>query len=141
MKYVPTLFDVLDNAFDDAFANDSWFTRRNNLMKTDIHSKDGRYLIEVDLPGYTKEDIQLDLKNGYLTIAAHHDTTNEEKDEKGNIVRSERSFGSATRSFYVGEAVKTSDVSAKFENGVLTLSLPDTSNQQIETTSSPIAIE
>ena len=141
MKYVPTLFDVLDNAFNDAFANDSWFTRRNNLMKTDIHQKDGKYLIEVDLPGYSKDDIHLDLKNGYLTIAAHHDTNDQTKDEKGNVIRTERSFGSATRSLYVGEDVKTTDVTAKFENGVLTLTLPDTSNQQIETKSDPIAIE
>ena len=86
MKYVPTLFDVLDNAFNDAFANDSWFTRRNNLMKTDIHQKDGKYLIEVDLPGYSKDDIHLDLKNGYLTIAAHHDT-NDQTIKKGPLTR------------------------------------------------------
>lgn len=141
MKYVPTLFDVLDNAFDDAFANDSWFTKRNNLMKTDVHQKDGQYLVEVDLPGYAKDDIHLDLKNGYLTISAHHNTTNEEKDAKGNVVRCERSFGSASRSFYVGDEVQPSDVHAKFENGVLTLSVPDKAAAKIETKETPITIE
>ena len=93
-------------------------------MKTDVHEKDGSYILDIDLPGYKKEDVNIELDKGYLTISAKHEVSDEEKDSKGNIIRQERSFGSCSRSFYVGDQIKPETISAKFENGVLKLNVP-----------------
>ena len=79
---------------------------------------------DIDLPGYKKEDVNIELDKGYLTISAKHEVSDEEKDSKGNIIRQERSFGSCSRSFYVGDQIKPETISAKFENGVLKLNVP-----------------
>ena len=117
-----------NNLFDDMFS-DPFFTRSYDhtsaqIMKTDIHEKDGNYLVEMELPGYTKEDIKADLKDGYLTISAHKDMTKEEKDAKGNCIRKERYTGTCNRSFYVGEQVTQDDIHAAFKDGVLSLQVP-----------------
>ena len=104
----------------------------DGLMKTDIHEKDGYYTLDIEVPGYKKEDVSMELSNGYLTIKAKHNTSEEEKDAKGNLVRSERSFGSCSRSFYVGENIKGDDIKAKFDNGMLSVSLPSAEQKQIE---------
>lgn len=93
-------------------------------MKTDIHDKDGNYIIEMELPGYAKEDIKADLKDGYLTITASKNETKEEKDAKGNCIRKERYTGTCNRSFYVGEQVTQDDIHAAFKDGVLSLQVP-----------------
>lgn len=129
MKLLPNLFN---DTFDDFF-NDSFFTRSNSVMKTDIHEADGNYLFNMELPGYNKEDIQLELKDGYLNISATHDSENEEKDNKGNIIRKERYSGSCSRSFYVGDAIHEDDIKAKFENGELKITIPKKDTQNIET--------
>ena len=80
--------------------------------------------MKIDLPGFKKEDLKLQLKDGYLNISASHNENKDEKDKSGKIVRQERYTGSMQRSFYVGEDVKQSDIAAKFENGVLALTVP-----------------
>ena len=116
------------NLFDEMF-NDPFFTRpfehsSTQIMKTDIHDKDGHYMIEMELPGYAKEDIKADLKDGYLTITASKNETKEEKDAKGNCIRKERYTGTCNRSFYVGEQVTQDDIHAAFKDGVLSLKVP-----------------
>ena len=124
MKLVPNRYDVFDDAFDAMF-NDPFFKpSSNNLMKTDIHENEKSYVLDVELPGYKKEEINLDYSDGYLSIAASHETNDEEKDNKGNLIRSERSFGSAKRSFYVGDAFNKDEIKANFDNGILTITVP-----------------
>ncbi|MBP3891055.1 MAG: Hsp20/alpha crystallin family protein [Solobacterium sp.] len=126
MKYVPEKRNRLfDDMFDDMFRGPSFgLPMTNNLMKTDIRTKDGNYLLDIDLPGYKKEDITISLYNGNLTVSASHNDSQEEKDAKGNIVRQERYSGSCSRTFYVGEGIKETDVKASYENGILTLEVP-----------------
>ena len=101
------------------------------LMKTDIHENEDDYELDIDLPGFKKEDINLSLENGYLVIEAGKSL---EKEKKGKAIRKERYEGSMQRSFYVGEDVKEEDIKAKFEDGVLKLTVPKkekTSEEQI----------
>ncbi len=116
-------------AFFDDFFRDDFFGNMGNkelsMMKTDIKHEDGKYKLEVELPGYNKEDITAELKDGNLTISAVTKTEDEKKDEKGNYLRRERYFGSCKRSFYVGKDVTENDINAGFENGVLKLEFPD----------------
>ena len=116
---------LFDNMFDDFF-KDPFFTRNNSVkvMKTDIQEKDDKYILDMDLPGYDKEDIKAQLKDGYLTITAQKNTSNEDKDEKGNYIRRERYCGKCSRSFYVGDSIKEEDIKANFNNGILQLSFP-----------------
>ena len=129
MKLVPRNnnlgFSLFDNMFDDMF-RDSFFTSSNTtkLMKTDIQEKDDKYILDMDLPGYDKEDIKAQLKDGYLTITAQKNTSNEDKDEKGNYIRRERYCGKCSRSFYVGDSIKEEDIKASFNNGILELTFP-----------------
>ena len=127
MRYLPRNNDLFSDLFDDFFP-----IARNTVMKTDIHENDGYYTLDIELPGYKKENISLDINDGYLTIVAKNEISNEEKDAKGEIIRSERSFGSCSRSFYVGDEVKGSDIKAKFDNGVLELSVPNKDEKQVE---------
>ena len=95
-----------------------------NVMKTDVREHDGGYEVDIDLPGFKKEEISLSLENGYLSVNAAKGLDKDEKDKKGKLIRQERYAGSMTRSFYVGEAITEQEVKAKFENGVLQLSIP-----------------
>ena len=92
-------------------------------MKTDIKENKDSYAIVVDLPGYDKDNIKIEVEDGYLTVHAATNNETEEKEE-GKFVRKERYFGECSRSFYVGEAVETDDVKATFKNGILTLEIP-----------------
>ena len=129
MKLVPRNnnlgFSLFDNMFDDMF-RDPFFTSSNTtkLMKTDIQEKDDKYILDMDLPGYDKEDIKAQLKDGYLTISAQKNTSNDEKDEEGNYIRRERYCGTCSRSFYVGDSIKEEDIKASFNNGILELTFP-----------------
>ena len=129
MKLVPRNnnlgFSLFDNMFDDMF-RDPFFTNSNNtkLMKTDIQEKDNNYILDMDLPGYEKEDIKAQLKDGYLTITPQKNTSNDDKDEKGNYIRRERYCGKCSRSFYVGDGIKEEDIKANFKNGILQLTFP-----------------
>lgn len=113
-----------NNVFDDFF-NTPFFTRtESNMMKTDIKEHDNCYDLTIDLPGVKKDDIKAELNDGYLTISAASDTSKDEKDDNGKYICRERYSGSYSRSFYVGDAVTEQDISAKFENGTLKLTVP-----------------
>ncbi len=115
-----TLFDdMFDNFFTPAFGYSG-----TNLMKADIRAKDGNYFLDIEVPGYKKEDLKISLFNGNLTISAEHSETQEEKDAKGNIIRQERYSGSASRTFYVGDAITDKDIKASYVDGILTLEFP-----------------
>ncbi len=137
MKLVPRNnnlgFSLFDNMFDDMF-RDPFFTNSNNtkLMKTDIQEKDNNYILDMDLPGYEKEDIKAQLKDGYLTITAQKNTSNDDKDEEGNYIRRERYCGKCSRSFYVGDSIKEEDIKANFNNGILELTFPKEVEQKAE---------
>ena len=96
----------------------------NNVMKTDVKETDTGYEVDIDLPGFKKDEINAQLDNGYLTISAAKGLDKDEKDKKGKYIRKERYAGAMSRSFYVGEGVTQDDVHAKFEDGILRLSLP-----------------
>ena len=125
------------NLFDtfDSFARD--FFRRSNTdlpaFRTDIRDSGDSYLLEAELPGFKKEDISLDLKEGILTITASHSETSEETDDKGSYIRRERKYGSFQRSFDV-TGIETSGITAAYENGVLAVSLPKAKPVEPETT-------
>lgn len=116
-------FGLFDDFFDDPFFN-SKKERKNELMimQTDIQDKDGKYLISVDLPGYDKENIDVELENGYLTISAN--TVKENTVDEEGYIKRERYSGNCRRTFYVGENVSEDDIKAKFENGTLKISVP-----------------
>ena len=95
-----------------------------NIMKTDVREHDDGYEVDIDLPGFKKDEISLSLENGYLSVNAAKGLDKDEKDKKGKLIRQERYAGSMTRSFYVGEAITEQEIKAKFENGVLQLSIP-----------------
>lgn len=117
---------LMPKIFDDDFFRDDFFDRKDrmnfNLMKTDIREDDKSYLLEVDLPGYSKDDIKIDITDGYLTINAK--VEKEDKEDNKNYVRRERFTGEVSRSFYVGEDIKEDEVKASFKNGILTLEVP-----------------
>ena len=134
---MPSIFG--ENLFDDfmdgfAFPTANWNYAKNtaNVMKTDIKENDKGYELDVDLPGYKKEDVKAELKDGYLTISASNVNTKEEKDEDGKYIRKERYTGSVSRSFYVGKYVTEEDIHAKFENGILKLSVPKVDAPKVE---------
>ena len=95
-----------------------------NMMKTDVKETEKGYEVAVDLPGFKKDEIQLELNDGYLTISAEKSLDKEEKDKKDKYIRRERYAGSMSRTFYVGESVTENDIHAKYENGILTLDVP-----------------
>ncbi|WP_455056067.1 Hsp20/alpha crystallin family protein, partial [Merdimonas faecis] len=111
-----------------------------NMMKTDIREHDEGYELDVDLPGFKKDEINVQLDNGYLTISAAKGLDKDEQDKKGKYIRKERYAGTMQRSFYVGDAVTQEDVKAKFEDGILKLSLPKKNAKAVEANNS-IAIE
>ena len=112
-------FDFIGDMFKDPFfTNDE-----NKIMKTDIKEKKDKYVIDIDLPGYEKENIKMSIEDGYLTINATIDTNKDEKEE-GKFVRKERYMGSCSRSFYVGDEVECEDIKASFKNGTLRIEVP-----------------
>ena len=96
----------------------------DRVMKTDVHEHDDHYEVDIDLPGFSKDEINLELKDGYLTVSAAKGLDKDETSKKGKLIRQERYAGAMQRSFYVGDSVKVEDVKAKFEDGVLRLSIP-----------------
>lgn len=111
------------DAFND-FDNDFFGSKMPlNNCRTDIRDDGDKYVMESELPGFDKEDIKLDINGSQLTIAAEHTAKNDEKDDKGNYIRRERTFGSYKRSFNIGD-VNTDAVSAEYKNGILTIELP-----------------
>ena len=105
--------------------------RASKVMKTDVREHDDNYELVVDLPGFKKEEINLTLDDGYLSISATKGLNKEEKDKEGKLIRQERYSGSMQRSFYVGDNLTEEDIKAKFENGVLKLNIPKTNAQKL----------
>ena len=147
---MPSIFG--ENLFDDdwmnfAFDRDFW-GRKNplygknakNIMKTDIREHDEGYELDVALPGFKKDEISVELDDGYLTISAAKGLDKDEQDKKGKYIRRERYAGAMQRSFYVGDAVTQEDIKAKFEDGILKLSIPKKDAKAVETKKT-IAIE
>ena len=113
-------FDLFDEMFRDPFFEGS----ESKVMKTDIKEKKDKYLIDIDLPGYEKEDIKMEISDGYLTVHASVNKEVDNEKEKGKYVRRERYVGECSRSFYVGENVSEDEIKAKFKNGTLTIEVP-----------------
>ena len=148
---MPSIFG--ENLFDDFFgpdfdmfpaltgrSNPLYGKHAKNLMKTDVRETEGGYEVDIDLPGFKKDEVNLTLEDGYLTISAAKGLDKDEKDKKGKYIRQERYAGTCSRSFYVGEGVEPTDVSAKFEDGILKVSLPKREQKQLPK-SNLIAIE
>ena len=115
MDLIPSKF-YLDDIFDDFLT-----TKKGNDMKCDIYEKDNKYYIELDAPGFDKKDINIEVKDGYLTVKAHK--KEDSKDEKKNYIRKERYYGEYSRSFALGD-VDIDNIDAKFENGILNITVP-----------------
>ena len=111
-----------------------------NMMQTDVKESDKGFELDISLPGFKKEDIKAELKEGYLTINAEHVQEKDEKEE-GKYIRKERYTGHCSRSFYVGEEIGENDIKAKFENGVLTLNIPKKEPEKKVEEKKMIAIE
>lgn len=127
--------DVLDDPFDLAglrsVRNALYGKHAKAIMKTDVRETDNGYEVDVDLPGFKKDEVKVDLKDGYLTISAAKGLDKDEQNKKGRYIRQERYAGQCSRSFYVGDAVKPEDVKAHFEDGILKLTLPKAARQQL----------
>ena len=129
---MPSVFrdNFVDNFFDDMFqfpfGFGSDFERSAKLpgMNVDVQEFDDKYQMDLELPGYNKEDIKADLKDGYLTISANHTDESGDKDSDGKYIRRERYYGQCERSFYVGEHIMQEDIHASFKNGVLQIEVP-----------------
>ena len=140
-----------ENLFDD-FMNDFrlpafpdvdkelYGKHAKNLMKTDVKETENAYEIDIDLPGFKKDEIQMELKDGVLTVSAAKGLDKDEEDKKGKYIRKERYAGAMQRSFYVGENLTQEDIKAKYENGILRLSVPKKEAKPVETKKT-IAIE
>ena len=137
---LPSIFgeNWFDEFFDDNFGMVPMWNGRNplygkhakNLMKTDVRETEDTYEVDIDLPGFKKDEISVDLEDGYLTIRAAKGLDKDEKDKKGKYIRQERYAGACSRSFYVGD-VKPEDVSAKYEDGILKLSMPKQAKKEL----------
>ena len=141
---MPSIFG--ESLFDDDF--DDWFDFRmpqfpdvdkvlygrhaKNIMKTDVKENGDKYEVSVDLPGFDKDNVKVELKNGYLTISAEKGLDKEDKNEDRKYLRKERYEGSMSRSFYVGEETAEEDVKARFEDGVLKLAFPKEQPKKVE---------
>ena len=147
---MPSIFgeNLFDEFFDDDFPmipmrsirNPLYGKNAKNLMKTDVRETDNTYELDVDLPGFKKDEVQLDLKDGYLTISAATGLDKDQEDKKGKYIRQERYAGACSRSFFMGEEIEPRDVSAKFEDGILRVSLPKRVKKELPRNST-IAIE
>ena len=127
---LPSIFG--ENLFDDFFGDDFGMfpVHAKNLMKTDVRETEDSYELDVDLPGFKKDEIKVDLKDGYLTIQASKGLDKDQQDKKGKYIRQERYVGACSRSFYVGD-VEPRDISAKYEDGILKLSMPKQAKRQL----------
>ena len=119
----------------DSFFNDPFFERKstniNSVMKTDIKEKDGNYVLDIDMPGYEKQDIKISLENNYVTVTASKNESQEDSKD-GEYIYKERYIGQCSRSYYVGKNVREEDIKASFKNGTLTLIVPNKNQEKVE---------
>jgi len=134
-------YNLWDELFNDPFLRSPFSSEKSSFMQTDIVENDNQYLLYIELPGFKKEDIHAELKNGYLTISATKNESKDEKDEQGNYIRRERFSGSCQRSYYIGEQVRQEDIGAKFKDGILEMSVPKEQPKAIEENKQNIPIE
>ena len=136
---------LMPSIFGENLFNDDWMDfgfpevdkalygkHANNVMKTDVKETDTGYEVDIDLPGFKKDEINAQLDNGYLTISAAKGLDKDEKDKKGKYIRKERYAGAMSRSFYVGEGITQEDIKAKYEDGMLRLSVPRKEAKAVE---------
>ena len=136
---------LMPSIFGENLFNDDWMDfgfpevdkalygkHANNVMKTDVKETDTGYEVDIDLPEFKKDEINAQLDNGYLTISAAKGHDKDEKDKKGKYIRKERYAGAMSRSFYVGEGVTQEDIKAKYEDGILRLSVPKKEAKAVE---------
>ena len=129
---LPSIFggNLFDEFFDDSFdrtffggRNPLYGKREKNLMKTDVREVENHYEVDIDLPGFKKDEVNVELQDGYLTVSASKGPDKDQKDKEGRYIRQERYSGTCSRTFYVGD-LKKEDISAKYEDGILRLTLP-----------------
>lgn len=137
---LPSLFgeSLFDRFFDDSLEKEFFGTHNplygkhaKNLMKTDVKDVNDHYEVAVDLPGFQKDKVNVELENGYLTISAAKGLDKDQKDDEGHYIRQERYSGSCSRSFYVGD-IQPEDIHAKYEDGILKLTLPKADQKAME---------
>ena len=148
---MPSIFG--ENLFDDDWMNfpfnDEFWGKKNplygkhaqNMMKTDIRETDGSYELDVDLPGFKKDEIQVQLKDGYLTVSAAKGLDEDDEDKKGHYIRRERYAGACERSFYVGEEVTQEDIKGEYKHGILKLFVPKKEAKPVSNDPKYITIE
>ena len=138
---MPSIFG--EDLFNDDFMNGFKFPdvdkvlygkHASNVMKTDVRETESGYEVDIDLPGFKKDEINVQLDNGYLSISAAKGLDKEEKNKEGKYIRKERYAGAMSRSFYVGDALTQEDIKAKYESGILRLSIPKKEAKQVEAT-------
>ena len=143
---MPSIFG--ENLFNDVWMNFGfpevekalYGKHASHEMKTDVRETDSGYEVDIDLPGFKKDEINIQLDNGYLSISAAKGLDKDEQDKEGKYIRKERYAGSMSRSFYVGNAITQDDIKAKYESGILRLSVPKKAAEEIES-AKRIAIE
>ena len=136
---------LMPSIFGENLFNDDWMDfgfpeidkalygkHAGHVMKTDVKETDAGYEVDIDLPGFKKDEISAKLENGYLTISAAKGLDKDEQDKNGKYIRKERYAGSMSRSFYVGEGVTQDDIKAKYEDGILRLVVPKKDNKAVE---------
>ncbi len=121
-------FDLLD----DMFMNSFFDRNESRIMKTDIKEKGDKYIIDIDLPGYDKENIEVEIENGYLKVVAKMNKNIDKSDNQEKYIHKERFYGECSRSFYVGDNIKEEDIKAGFKNGILSLVFPKEQQKQLE---------
>lgn len=133
----PSIFG--ENLFDDwmdfsfpSIDKALYGNRLQNVMKTDVKETENGYELDIDLPGFKKDEVNAQLENGYLKIEAAKNVNNDEKDQNGKYIRRERYAGTMSRSFYVGDAVSQEEIHAKFEDGILKLAIPKKDPKKVE---------
>ncbi len=144
LTYKEVTIMFMPSLFDEFFFDAPKAPRRPEIpqiMKTDVKESENGYDLEIELPGYKKDDLQLELKDGYLNISATSKRNTDEKDNKGQYIRRERYVGTSSRSFYVGEEVTENDIKARFEDGILNVFVPKKEAQPKVPESKYIAIE
>ena len=138
---------LMPSIFGENLFNDDWMDfgfpevdkalygkHASHEMKTDVKETDSGYEVDIDLPGFKKDEINVQLDNGYLSISAAKGLDKEEKNKEGKYIRKERYAGAMSRSFYVGDALTQEDIKAKYESGILRLSIPKKEAKQVEAT-------